>query len=268
MAIRVISSVIGLPILIFFVVMGGAFLEFAVTVLALIGMYEIYMAVSKKIKSVHIVGFAAMIIYAVFMHFGLVQYIYPVAMLGIIMIMLTLVFFHTKVNVHDAAVTVFGFCYVGLLLYNVVYLRELPMGNVYVWMPFICAFGSDTGAYFVGVNFGKHKLTPVLSPKKSVEGSVGGVLSGALLCGIYFVAADKLGYIDRDLSGIVAFMVLGGVASGFSQLGDLAASSIKRFTGIKDYGKIMPGHGGVLDRFDSVLFTVPVIYLLVKYIIL
>ena len=123
----------------------------------------------------------------------------------------------------------------------------------------MCAWGSDTGAYLVGRKIGKHKLAPALSPHKSIEGSIGGMLSAAILCGLYCWLSGKL-----DLKLIPAFCLIGAIGSIFGQLGDLAASSIKRYTGIKDYGNIMPGHGGVLDRFDSVLFTLPIIYIFVK----
>lgn len=267
MAVRVISAVVGLPILIFFVAMGGIFLKTAVAVMALIGMYELYTAVSGKIKPVHFIGFVAMLVYSFVPHSLLIEYMLPLVSVSVLCIMIMLVFFHNSININDGSVTVLGFLYVGVLIYNIYFLRELPMGSVYVWLPFICAFGSDTGAYFIGVKFGKHKLAPVLSPKKSIEGSVGGIVSGAVLCGIYYLVADKLGYMDYENSMIVPFIIFGAVASGFSQLGDLAASSVKRYTGIKDYGNIMPGHGGVLDRFDSVLFTAPVIYILVRYFV-
>lgn len=267
MAIRIISAVVALPVLIFFVIMGGVYLQYATTLLSLVGMYELYKAVSGKIKPVHFIGFLAMLIYGVVPHSVLCEYFYLVLILSILAVMVMLVLCYKTINIHDGAITVFGFFYVGILMYNIYLIRQLPMGNVYVWLPFICAFGSDTGAYFVGVTLGKHKLAPVLSPKKSVEGAIGGVLSGAVLSGVYFVAADKLGYINYDGNAVCLFMLFGAIASAFSQVGDLAASSIKRFTGIKDYGKLMPGHGGVLDRFDSVLFTAPVIFLLIKYLI-
>lgn len=267
MAIRIISTLVALPFLFFFVIMGGCYLQVATTAVALIGMYELYKAVSGKIKPIHFIGFIAMLIYGLVPHSILYNYFYLITIVGILTILVMLVFFYKTVNINDGAITAFGFLYVGLLMYNIYFIRELPMGNVYVWLPFICAFGSDTGAYFVGVSVGKHKLAPVLSPKKSIEGSVGGVLTGCVLCGIFCFVADKLGYVSYTYNEIVLFALFGGIAAAFSQLGDLAASSIKRFTGIKDYGKLMPGHGGVLDRFDSVLFTAPVIFLLVKYLI-
>ena len=131
--------------------------------------------------------------------------------------------------------------------------RNLENGHLLVWLIFFCSWGCDTCAYCVGVLIGKHKMAPVLSPKKSVEGAVGGVV-GAILLGIIYAAATK--------GGMVEYAIICGVGALISMVGDLAASAIKRNQGIKDYGKLIPGHGGILDRFDSVIFTAPIIYFL------
>jgi phosphatidate cytidylyltransferase len=192
--------------------------------------------------------------------FGDVVKIY--VMLATVIMLAMLVFLHTSVNINDAAVTVFGFLYVGLLLGCLYTIRSKSI--VLAWIPFICAFGSDTCAYFAGTALGKHKLTPVLSPHKSVEGAIGGVVGAAVLCAVYCFAASRFNYISSEY--IPMFALMGAVGSCFAQIGDLAASSIKRYTGIKDYGKIMPGHGGVLDRFDSVLFTMPLVYIFMYFV--
>jgi phosphatidate cytidylyltransferase len=192
--------------------------------------------------------------------FGDVVKIYVI--IATVVILAMLVFLHKSVNVNDAAVTVFGFLYVGLLLGCLYTIRSESI--VLAWIPFICAFGSDTCAYFVGTTLGKHKLTPVLSPHKSIEGAIGGVVGAAILCAIYCFAASSFKYTSFD--NIIKFAIMGAVGSVFAQIGDLAASSIKRYTGIKDYGKVMPGHGGVLDRFDSVLFTMPLVYVFMYFV--
>ena len=159
------------------------------------------------------------------------------------------------------------FCLVyGPLMLTFIYLtREYSDGIYFVWMIFICSWVCDTMAYCVGMLFGKHKLAPILSPKKSIEGAVGGVL-GAALGGFlyaYFWATPQLvnnyGYPSSVTGRIVIICAIGAV---ITQIGDLAASGIKRNEGIKDYGKLIPGHGGIMDRFDSVIFAAPMIYLL------
>ena len=137
-------------------------------------------------------------------------------------------------------------------------------GGVFLaFLIFICSWGCDTCAYCVGVLFGKHKMAPVLSPKKSIEGAVGGVVGTALLTVIYcsvFKAQMAL-----DSRGIVVLAVISAVAGLISMVGDLTASAIKRNYDIKDYGNLIPGHGGIMDRFDSMMITAPIIYYLAVY---
>ena len=134
------------------------------------------------------------------------------------------------------------------------------LGFFAVWMIFIAAWGSDTCAYFVGVLFGKHRVTPRLSPKKSLEGYIGGVAGAGLLGLLYGAILKWTGHVIADM--LWCFAVLGVCGSFFGLVGDLAASAVKRDFNIKDYGNCIPGHGGIMDRFDSVIFTAPMIYLL------
>lgn len=135
---------------------------------------------------------------------------------------------------------------------------------------FICAWMTDTGAYFCGSALGKHKLIPHVSPKKTVEGAIGGIVISMLSCIIYLIIYLKIdgGAVGGQLSVIIlGGALLGGIAAIFAQLGDLVASAIKRDTGVKDFGNIFPGHGGFMDRFDSVAFIAPVIYILLHFLI-
>jgi phosphatidate cytidylyltransferase len=136
----------------------------------------------------------------------------------------------------------------------------LDDGILLVWLIFIGAWGSDTCAYCVGILIGKHKIFPLLSPKKSLEGCIGGIVGAALLGFIYATVfkSSILGVQNPQ----IAYAVICGISSVISQLGDLAASAMKRNHDVKDYGTLIPGHGGVLDRFDSIIFVAPVVYLL------
>jgi phosphatidate cytidylyltransferase len=149
-------------------------------------------------------------------------------------------------------ITLFGVFYITFLLSFVILIRNKTNGNILIWLVFISSWGCDTFAYFTGKLFGKHKLTEKISPKKTIEGSIGGSL-GVLLISWSFVYFFNLNYL---------YILVCFIASIFSQFGDLAASAIKRNTSLKDYGIILPGHGGFLDRFDSVLFAAPIIYFL------
>ena len=128
-----------------------------------------------------------------------------------------------------------------------------------MWLIFIGSWGSDTMAYVVGRKLGKTKIAPKLSPKKSLEGLIGGIV-GAALIGIIFALIFRTQLLESFSNPILIFGLTGAIGSVVSQIGDMAASAIKRNKGIKDYGTLIPGHGGILDRFDSVIFIAPIVY--------
>ena len=158
---------------------------------------------------------------------------------------------------YDAMATVLGLVYVVFFSYHLLLLDRLPLGYLFTWTVVLAAFGSDIMAYFTGYLLGKHKLAPNLSPKKTIEGAIGGVVGAGLLCGLYGVFFAK--------AFIWQCVVIGVFGGAFSQAGDLTASAFKRKMGIKDYGNLIPGHGGIMDRFDSVLFVAPLVYYLVLF---
>ena len=173
-------------------------------------------------------------------------------------IMLTITF--PKYHANQIMAAIFSFVYAPIMLAYLYLTRNLERGIYIVWLIFISSWICDTCAYAVGMLFGKHKLAPVLSPKKSIEGAVGGVAGAALSGFLYALALKNTGASQSDLLWV--FPVICAVGAVISQVGDLAASAIKRNFGIKDYGKLIPGHGGIMDRFDSVIFTAPMIYYL------
>ena len=134
-------------------------------------------------------------------------------------------------------------------------------GQFLVLLPLVAAWGSDTCALFAGMAFGKHKLAPVVSPKKTVEGAIGGVVGATALMMLVVFLMNRYTSLDIHYAGAA---VMGAAGAVIGQIGDLSFSIIKRQTGIKDYGHIFPGHGGVLDRFDSVIFVAPVVELVLR----
>ena len=146
------------------------------------------------------------------------------------------------------------------LLSSLISLKTMPAGPIFVMLPIVSAFLTDSGAYFVGVAMGKRKAFPKISPNKTVEGCIGGLITGAAGMLIYGVILAFITPFTIVVSSFILYGVAGAVVTEF---GDLAFSFIKRKCGVKDYGKLIPGHGGVLDRFDSMIFTAPVMYLLV-----
>lgn len=179
----------------------------------------------------------------------------------LIVLMVVYVFTYPKYRAEQVMTTFFGVVYVAVMLSYIYKTRMgLPEGLFIVWLIFICSWGCDTCAYCVGMLIGKHKLAPKLSPKKSIEGAVGGIAGAALLGFLYAKVLIVIGYALPGTEPAMAGICAAGAV--IAQVGDLAASAIKRNYEIKDYGKLIPGHGGILDRFDSVIFTAPVVYFL------
>lgn len=262
---RIISGIALIVIFAALLVMGGPVLLVALLALAIIGLHEFYSVVSstKRHQPFRYFGMGtAACLYICLLMFkdqlwngNLMMYLITGMM---IIVMGMCIATYPKRSVTDAALTVFGVIYVAVLFAYVYLLRTVPGGQFYVWYIFAASWGCDTCAYFCGYFLGKHKLAPVLSPKKTIEGAIGGVIGAILLCVIYgMIIAEPTG-IDRGVLLKVS-LVVGLVGSIVAQVGDIFASSIKRKMKIKDYGKLIPGHGGVLDRFDSLLLVGPVI---------
>ena len=187
-----------------------------------------------------------------------------ISLLFLVALMAVYVFSFPKYRAEQVMTVFFGLFYVAMMLSFVYQTRMLPQeGGVIVWLIFLSSWGCDTCAYCVGMLIGKHKMAPKLSPKKSIEGGVGGILGAALLGALFALAMNHWAGAD-----VVVWecALICGAGGAISQIGDLAASAIKRNHDIKDYGKLIPGHGGILDRFDSVIFTAPVIFYLASVI--
>ena len=177
----------------------------------------------------------------------------------LILLMSVYVFTYPRWHANQVMGTFFGVFYVAVMLNCILRVRLLNHGVYLVWLVFLGSWGCDTLAYCSGMLFGRHKMAPVLSPKKTVEGAVGGVAGAALLGAVYgFAVSGPL----QEKSLAVEFALICAVSALVSMVGDLAASAIKRNFDVKDYGTLIPGHGGILDRFDSVIFIAPVIYYL------
>ena len=258
---RLISGILLVIAALLTIISGGYVLFFTLVCISLIGMLELYKAMGVHGEStglLEIIGYLGAILYYVSLLLGFESYGLMTVLVSLILIMLVYVFTYPKYNAHQIMSAFFGVVYVAVMLSFILLTRNLPDGKFIVWLIFLCSWGCDTCAYCVGMLIGKHKMAPVLSPKKSVEGGIGGVV-GAGLLGVIYAAAIQ--------GPMVEYAVICGIGALISMVGDLAASAIKRNQGIKDYGKLIPGHGGILDRFDSVIFTAPVIYYLAKIIL-
>jgi phosphatidate cytidylyltransferase len=250
---RILSAVIMLPLLAF-VFIGGRLLLIACFIIGMMGVREFYHGFeSLNIKPSYMVAnISILALYAINLFIPENNDYYMLWFLAVILMSLLTLFDIEKKELADAMATLTGIFYVVFLSFHVTLVDQTGEYGILVWLIFLTAFGTDIMAYFTGYALGKHKLAPKISPKKTIEGSVGGILGSVLLCGLFgfFV-------IPEILIHCLIIGVLGGV---ISQFGDLTASIFKRKMGIKDYGKLIPGHGGILDRFDSVLFTAPMVY--------
>jgi phosphatidate cytidylyltransferase len=260
---RLISGIILVILALLFICTGGDVLLAVMLGLSLIGMFELYRIFKTEKSLLGILGYLACITYYLDLRFKFCRD-NEVILLGFLILLLAVfVFGYPKYHSHQIMATFFGLFYVGIMLSFLYQTRMLPNGQFIVWLIFLCSWGCDTCAYCVGVLFGKHKMSPLLSPKKSIEGAVGGVVGSMLLTGIYCLVISKVFHMDDFV--ILPLVIIAGVGALISMVGDLAASAIKRNFEIKDYGKLIPGHGGVLDRFDSVIITAPIIFFLAYY---
>lgn len=256
---RVLSGIVLAVIMISSLLCGSWYLFGLNLVIALVGMFELYRVIHMEKSGMAYVGYAACMLYYFCIGAGLPQYLWFVLVLTVMAVMAVYVFTFPKYQTDSVMMTLLGFVYVAVMLSYIYQVRVFHDGIYIVWLIFVASWGNDTFAYFTGVFFGKHKMAPKLSPKKSVEGGIGGVAAAAVLGGIY-------GYlVSGHLSEVIAQPVLTFAAASligalFAIVGDLAASAIKRNHDVKDYGKLIPGHGGILDRFDSVIFTAPAVY--------
>ncbi len=267
MKIRIITAIIALPLLIGTIYWGGWFLCFMIALISLIGINEMLKAFKADHVGIQLPLGAATVCYYYILFIGKTEYLTYIIATLIVMLLIFYVFSFPKTDFSKISLALFSFVYVAFLLSFIVMIRETAAIGIYlVWLVFLIAFGSDTFAYFSGYFFGKNKLAPNLSPKKTIEGSIGGVIGAIVLCLAYGYFMYSKGVIT-DLSNMKWMVLLGGAGSALSQIGDLAASGIKRQSGIKDFGKLLPGHGGVLDRFDSNLFTAPFVYIIMNLLL-
>lgn len=261
---RIVTALICIPLLVVLLLSGKYIVTAAVAAVSIIGMYEFFRAVGiYEKKALCIFGYAAAVVIP-FLHClapEMGEYSQNVSRALFFILMLAgfaaMLARHKTITVSDMALLLFAVAYIPFFLSDIINIRLLENGRFYIWLVFIGAFLTDSCAYFSGVFLGKHKLCPAISPKKTIEGALGGILGCVLFFMIYGYIMQKCGI---DIS-FYRLALLGVLVSPISQIGDLTASVIKRTYGIKDYGTLFPGHGGILDRCDSVILVAPTVYL-------
>ncbi len=266
---RTITGVITLPVLAIILIFSNTIImDIFTAIIACISMYEYFHCFksTNKANPSQYLGYIYCILIA-FTHFVderlLTSIIIAIIPVSLVVLFAELVLSKGKKTVTDIAVTMLGICYIPLMLIYLSLVRDMELdhglnGKILIWFVLIASWGSDIFAYFIGRHFGKHKLTAV-SPNKTVEGAVAGVV-GAILLGILFAI------LCNTIWGVgINYLLIGcimAVLSIVGQIGDLAASSIKRYCDIKDFSELIPGHGGMLDRIDSIIFVLPFAFIL------
>ena len=234
---RLLSGIVLVAVALLTIISGGYVLFFTLLGISLIGMQELYKAMkvrTDQFNALEIAGYLGAVIYYVLMAADFEKYGMMGVIIAFMIFMFVYVFNYPRFHAEQVMPAFFGVVYVAVMLSFIYLTRNLPDGKFLVWLIFLCSWGCDTCAYCVGMLIGKHKMAPVLSPKKSVEGGIGGV-AGAALLGVIYAAATG--------GPMAEYALICAVGALISMVGDLAASAIKRNQGIKDYGKLIPGHG-------------------------
>lgn len=262
---RLLIGILGAVFACVILLSEGFVIGIAVSVIVVWSLSELYNAFGFFKKNIPLAVFGYLVSFLVLLMFvysdGVSAFNYAACLLllfvYVCVLLIYMVLSHPKTTFSDVSVSVFSIVYVVFLLSHLILIRKSDNGRLIIWVPFIIAWLSDTMAYTFGLIFGKHKLIPAVSPKKTVEGAIGGVLGGAVFMLIYGIICSYAIGVDVNYINMIFAGISGSV---LSQFGDLAASCIKREHNIKDFGTILPGHGGILDRFDSVVVAAPFVY--------
>lgn len=254
---RILVAAVGLPLmLLMLLVLPPVITAFFIAVLSVIAVYELLSRTGLANNLYLMIASALMALAVCFWSYGGCPWQSGILFLWLYFMALFVIMIasHGQLPFAEVCIAAFSGIVVPLLLSSLTRILVMGHGRYYILVPLILSFATDSGAYFVGIAIGRHKMAPILSPKKSWEGAAGGVLSAILIMVLYTLILDLgFGYTVR----YGAALLYGVIGSVTCILGDLTFSVIKRQTGIKDYGNLLPGHGGVLDRFDSMTLVAP-----------
>ena len=263
---RISSALLGFPVVALILVLGNKYVvDVAFTIIAIMSMYEYFHAISKKANPVKWLGYASCLSICL-PDILPIEYMEKISILAIptvlLLLFIQIIVTNMKTNFKDIAYTFFGIFYIIFFMTFISKINSMENGKILIWFVIIAAWGTDIFAFFVGLNLGKHKFSKI-SPKKSIEGCIGGVIGAIILILIYTYIVNT--YFNMHYSYIY-ITIISVILSLIGQVGDFAASSIKRYVDIKDFSELIPGHGGMLDRIDSLLFLAPFAYVLLSMI--
>lgn len=250
---RTMSALIGAPILLGLIYLGGPYTAFLVAVLTLLALHEfLKIGIQMGVNAWYIQTTLATAVWLTSLFIGREEWIIAALLFWFLICLGRLALTYPKSPLWEANYNLLAVLYAVVLLSHLYLLRQLPRGVEWTFLTIFLVWATDTGAYLIGRQFGRHPLAPQVSPKKTIEGSVGGLLfSIAVAIGAWQLIGG---------ASWVTYVVLGVIIGISAQVGDLFESALKRSAGVKDSGKLIPGHGGILDRFDSLIFALPLVY--------
>ena len=244
---------------------GGWLTCWSMCLLSLIGVFELMRVYKLEKSALAILAYLATIVYYTMLFIDKTDLLMPVMISYLLLVLAVYVLAFPKFRDKDMMAAFLSFYYVSVCLSYVYRLRDIKDGGYFIILVFLCSWGNDTLAYATGRLIGKHKMSPVLSPKKSIEGLIGGIVGAGILGVIFGIIFNA--NVHPIPNAPLWFGLVGMVGAIPAVIGDLAASAIKRNNDVKDYGKLIPGHGGVMDRFDSMIFTAPIIYYAILFVL-
>lgn len=250
---RIMSALIGAPILLGFIYMGGPYTAFLVAILTLLALQEfLKIGAQMGVHPWYVQTTAAAVVWLTSLFIGREELIIAALVFWFLICLGRLALMYPKTSLIEANFNLLAVLYTVVLLSHLYFLRRLPRGIEWTFLTIFLVWATDTGAYLIGRQFGRHPLAPQVSPKKTVEGSIGGLIFSITVAIVYW-------YLIGGAS-LIIYAVLGILIGISAQVGDLFESALKRSAGVKDSGNLIPGHGGILDRFDSLIFALPLVY--------
>jgi len=250
---RILSAAVLAPLFLGLIFLGGYYTAFLVLVISGIALYE-FMRIGEKIgiRPWYRTNFLALGVWLSALVIGREQWLLPLVVLWFITSFGKMAIRYPHIEIVEVSYNFLAIIYSSVLLSHFYLIRELPDGFFWVLLTIFMVWSTDTGAYFVGRALGRHKLAPQVSPKKTIEGAIGGLIFSLVIVLVFSQWNQSL--------GLTWYLFLGLVVGVSAQIGDLFESALKRSAGVKDSGHLIPGHGGILDRFDSFIFVLPIVY--------
>ncbi len=250
---RTLSALIGAPLLLGLTYLGGPYTAFLVAVLTLLALWE-FMKIGEHMgmQTWYIQTTIFTVVWLINLFFGSKEWLLATLVFWLLVVLGRLALTYPKTSLAEATFNLLSFLYTVVLLSHLYMLRQLPGGLELTFLTIFLVWATDTGAYLIGKQFGRHLLAPQVSPKKTVEGSLGGLVLSIVVALVYWHLVGETSWLK--------YLILAIFVGVSAQIGDLFESALKRSAGVKDSGNLIPGHGGILDRFDSLIFALPLVY--------